>query len=146
MNEITEKTNKKSFLVIVICLIVFLGIIALWFFFQSFLANFVTMPGCKQYLENIGLLGDSFGSLNTLFSGLAFGGIIISIYLQSKELEDTRKELRGQKVSLEKQNFESTLFQLIKLHNDIVNQIDLTNISNKPSLEEKLLGNVTWLF
>lgn len=40
-----------------------------------------------------GTFGDMFGAINTLFSGLAFAGIIIAIFLQSKELELQRKEL-----------------------------------------------------
>jgi len=38
-------------------------------------------------------VNDIFNSLNALFAGLAFGGVIITVYLQIEELEDTRKEL-----------------------------------------------------
>lgn len=48
-----------------------------------------------------GTFGDMFGAVNSLFSGLALGGIIYTIFLQKKELalqrqelEETRKELR----------------------------------------------------
>jgi hypothetical protein len=40
-----------------------------------------------------GAFGDSFGMINSLFSGLAFAGIIISIILQSKELKLQRLEI-----------------------------------------------------
>lgn len=40
--------------------------------------------------------GDSFGGLNTLFSGLAFAGVIVAILLQQKELKESRKELAKQ--------------------------------------------------
>ena len=40
-----------------------------------------------------GTFGDAFGALNTLFSGLAFVGIIYTIFLQRKELALQRKEL-----------------------------------------------------
>lgn len=40
-----------------------------------------------------GTFGDMFGAVNTLFSGLAFAGVIYAIYLQSKELELQRMEL-----------------------------------------------------
>jgi hypothetical protein len=78
------------------------------------------------------LIGDSFGTVNALFSGLALAGLVFAIYLQQKELEDTRKELKGQKIALDsqvttlqRQNFENTFFQLLKLQADIVNAIDL---------------------
>ena len=44
-----------------------------------------------------GTFGDSFGVLNTLFSGLAFAGIIVSIKMQNDEVREQRKELQKQK-------------------------------------------------
>ncbi|WP_157491979.1 hypothetical protein [Gelidibacter mesophilus] len=38
--------------------------------------------------------GDSFGAINSLFSGLAFGGIIYTIFLQRQELKLQREELK----------------------------------------------------
>lgn len=86
-----------------------------------------------------GVFGDMFGAINTLFAGLAFAGIIFAIFLQSKELElqreelkQTRAELKGQKEQLKNQNetlqlqnFENTFFQMLRLHNDIVKDIDV---------------------
>jgi len=81
-----------------------------------------------------GSFGDMFGAANALFAGLAFAGLIYTLLLQRKELglqrkelELTRQELKGQRAQMEIQNqtmhkqaFESTFFQLIRLHNDIV--------------------------
>jgi hypothetical protein len=39
------------------------------------------------------LIGDSFGGINSLFSGLAFGGIIVTLILQKQELKLQREEL-----------------------------------------------------
>jgi hypothetical protein len=86
-----------------------------------------------------GRYGDMFGSVNALFSGLAFAGLIyalllqrLELRLQRQELAATRAELKGQREQMEaqnrtlrKQNFEGTFFQLLQLHNDIVNAIDL---------------------
>ena len=43
--------------------------------------------------DHRGMFGDMFGVVNTLFSGLAFSGVIYAIFLQSKELELQREEL-----------------------------------------------------
>jgi hypothetical protein len=78
--------------------------------------------------------GDMFGAVNALFAGLAFVGLIWAILLQRHELElqrdelsETRKELAGQKEQLARQastmarqTFETTFFQLLRLHHDIV--------------------------
>ena len=91
-----------------------------------------------------GTFGDMFGAVNALFSGLAFIGVIFAILLQSKELKlqrkelkFTREELKGQKLqleaqnnTLEKRNFENTFFELLRLHNEITNSIDLVDKTN----------------
>ena len=58
-----------------------------------------------------GQFGDAFGSLNTLFSGLAFAAFVYTVLLQRHELELqriemelTRSELSGQKAQLSLQN------------------------------------------
>lgn len=80
------------------------------------------------------IFGDSFGSVNALFAGLAFAVLIFTIYLQReelqlqrKELELTRQELHGQKDQMQQQNetlllqkFENTFFQLLSLLNEII--------------------------
>ncbi len=38
--------------------------------------------------------GDTFGAINTLFSGLALGGVILAVILQQRELTLQRLELR----------------------------------------------------
>ncbi|MCP3959269.1 MAG: hypothetical protein GY719_15570 [bacterium] len=47
--------------------------------------------------EKRGQFGDQFGSVNALFSGLAFAGLITAILLQRRELSLQRKELEYQR-------------------------------------------------
>lgn len=62
----------------------------------------------KTELENIGLVygtyGDSYGSLNTLFSGLAFAMLILSLLMQREELQAQRKELEAQRKEIQESN------------------------------------------
>ncbi|GAA5445405.1 hypothetical protein Misp06_03608 [Microbulbifer sp. NBRC 101763] len=81
-----------------------------------------------------------FGAVNALFSGLAFAGLIYTIILQKNELglqrEELRltrdeikaqkKELQNQNLQLEHQNFEATFFQMTRLHNELLAEIDIT--------------------
>jgi hypothetical protein len=85
--------------------------------------------------NNANEMGDSFGIVNSLFSGLAFAGLIVTILLQKEELKEQRKEiiqqtkalnqqskeLESQKVVLENQllhsnhqRFETTFFNMIE--------------------------------
>ena len=52
--------------------------------------------------------------------GLAFAILIWTLHVQQEELALQREELRGQKEQLQKQNFESSFFQLLGQHNENV--------------------------
>jgi hypothetical protein len=87
-------------------------------------------------MDDRGTFGDMFGGINALFSGLAFAGVIYAILLQRRDLELQRAELRGQREQMEahnrallKQNFESTFFQLLRLHTEITRAVDITNVN-----------------
>ncbi|EJT06818.1 putative phage abortive infection protein [Rhizobium sp. CCGE 510] len=80
-----------------------------------------------------GQFGDFFGgTLNPLLTFLTFMGLLVTIVLQQAELRETRDELirsadalENQIKATDRQNFESTFFQMLTLHNTIVNSIDL---------------------
>lgn len=59
-------------------------IVGLWFAIA--LINILIIGG----INDAGSFGDSFGSLNTLFSGLALAGIVYTILLQRKDLNDQK--------------------------------------------------------
>ena len=71
---------------------VILAVISLVLFYAIFLV-IVSWPINDFSIDKAGLFGDSFGVLNSLFSGLAFAGIIVTVLLQKEELKLQRKEL-----------------------------------------------------
>jgi hypothetical protein len=123
----------------------------LWFFviLSSFviflwLANWAMTSLFIKNSQDRGLFGDSFGSVNAFFTGMAFVGLIATMLLQQKELKlqrrelklqrqevaGTREELSGQKAQMEKQNeqiqlqiFENTFFNMLKVLNDFIQEI-----------------------
>lgn len=58
---------------------------------------YLTWPIESYSIDKSGVFGDSFGLLTSLFSGLAFAGIIITILLQREELKHQREELKLQR-------------------------------------------------
>lgn len=54
--------------------------------------------------DQYGTYGDSYGSLNTLFSGLAFAILIISLFMQRQELQAQRQELEAQRNEIKESN------------------------------------------
>lgn len=87
----------------------------------------------SKSVSQMGPFGDFIGgTLNPLLTFLTFMGLLVTIVLQQTELKDTRVELERSATALEnqlqatdRQNFESTFFQMLTLHNTIVNSIDL---------------------
>lgn len=86
-----------------------------------------------------------FGAINTLFSGLAFGGIIYTIFqqkvelklqrqelkLQRQEVERTNQELANQVEAMNSQRFESTFFSLVSLHHQLVDSVSVNQSSSR---------------
>jgi hypothetical protein len=61
-----------------------------------------------------------FGSISSLFSGLAFAGLIATLVLQKVELSLQRSELSETRKEFERQRFENRYFSTLRLLNDHV--------------------------
>jgi hypothetical protein len=79
----SQEDDKFSNLYKLIALVIFIWLLSI-FAFSYFYPN----------LEDRSLFGGSFNAISSLFSGLAFAGVIYAILLQRKELQLQRKELR----------------------------------------------------
>lgn len=66
------------------------AIFVLWFISLNLLVS-----GGECDVGVLGPLGDSFGALNALFSGLAFAGVITALILQNREIDLQRRDLRA---------------------------------------------------
>lgn len=119
----------RRFVFVVLCALPFILVSLLWWKYPNWIVYewmFGNMLTGKVFAPSLGEFGDVYGALNTLFSGLAFSGVIISIILQSAELRATRKEMVAQvsqfelqTKAMQKQVFESTFFNMISLHNSM---------------------------
>jgi len=97
-----------------------LFVVLAWLVNAAFILIFESVEKSAQF-------GDTFGPINALFSGLAFVGLIYAILLQrqdikiqSQELKATVEEFKVQNETLKKQQFETTFFNMLSLHNEIV--------------------------
>lgn len=68
-------------------------------FFPALMTQVTHFHGKVSYGE----YGDIYGGLNTLFTGLAFVGLVVTIILQHQELKETRNEFKEQTKQFEKQ-------------------------------------------
>lgn len=135
----------KKFIVIILSLLI------VWFLYPQilpFIFRYLFVSELKAFSELYGTVGDSFGALNTLFSGLALIGVAFSLFVQSKEskanykrqqeqnsynqevLEKTRVQVQLQEEIGRVQNFENTFFHLVQLFKNTVNAIHIKDGGN----------------
>ena len=127
MAEEKEKNGYKYFWLLVVFSI--LLVMCLWYY------NLLFGYGLK--FDERGVFGDMFGAVNAVFSGLAFAGIIISLYLQRidlknqfEEIKKTNEEFKIQNDTMQVQKFENQYYKMIDLHKDNVNEIRIPFYEN----------------
>jgi hypothetical protein len=89
-NEISDDINYRPLVILFVIVFIVWGI------------SLFVVIACTKDWNDRGNLGDSFGGINALFSGLAFAGIIYTILLQKKELTLQRAELEDTRVELKR--------------------------------------------
>lgn len=71
--------------------------------------------------------GDYFGGVSgAIFAPLGFVALLVTIYVQLAELEQTRRELATSATALSVQAFEGAFFQMLRLHHEIVRGVSRT--------------------
>ena len=82
-----------------------------------------------------GTIGDSFGMVNSLFAGLAFAGVLFTLYLQKRAIDIQNEQIKLQndqirnqqeqsdqaKIGAGKEEFARNFFQLMRIQSDILN-------------------------
>ena len=110
--------------------IVLTAIVTFWLCYPLMMRRY--FPNAYKDLTP-GTYGDMYGSLNTLFSGLAFSLLIYTALLQRSELKTTRSLFTKQNAFQEK--------HLKLLEEESKRRLQLEDISHSPKL---MLRNFTW--
>lgn len=120
-------------------LIVFLGCPLIFIIVCCFNDVLHKLTGLS-YPGDVGVFGDQFGTLNTLFSGLAFVVLYTNLRQQNKALEQQNIALKQQNIALEKQEN-----QIQQQRRDMENQSKLMKIQIFESLFFKQLEYMDYL-
>lgn len=80
--------NRFAYWCLIILIIQVAFAFGIWFGFP------LMFPKDDPYFAARGQFGDMFGALNSLFSGLAFAGIIYALLIQRKDFELQRKDYK----------------------------------------------------
>lgn len=109
MTENKKEKHINTFIVvcIILLLICFIYPIFIFYFFNDW--------------GKAGQFGDTFGTLNAVFSALAFAGIIITIIIQKQELKNQFEELKLQREEMKNTRIE---FLNSRITNLVYNQLD----------------------
>lgn len=91
-----------------------------------------------------GIVGDMFGAVNALFSGLAFAGLIYTITVQRKELSLQREAIQMQTKELEAQHIEtSRSADQLQIQQELMNyQLVLATVNDLVKLKNSLAEEV----
>lgn len=84
---------------------------------------YLTWPISEFSIAKSGTFGDSFGVVTSLFSGLAFAGIILTILLQRQELTESREIFRIQR-------FEGSFYRLLDLYRKNLDDIRIVDANS----------------
>lgn len=110
-----------------------LGVATFWFY----VASNIPLPS-EKIVEKYGLYGDSFGPLTSLFTALGFGGLVITILLQQKQLRVQDQEYRHSKHNEEIGRYEEILFRLIDIYHQTLHEVQVGEAVGRTVLKEAL--------
>ena len=99
---------------------------------------YITWPISNLTIANAGAFGHSFGIITSLFSGLAFIGIIITILLQREELQLQRRELTENRKEFAKSADAQERSAQLSALSSLLNECDEQIKKNESSLDDSL--------
>jgi hypothetical protein len=100
-------------------------------------ANSIPQP-TSQTVENFGVYGDSFGRLTSLFTALGFGGLIITLLLQQRQIRKQEDAARIQREKDEKGRYEEVLFRLLDTYRQTLSEVQVGEIRGRDVLRRSL--------
>lgn len=118
-------------------LIIFGFVIAVFIGYGAYVL-WSTWPVSTTTIEKAGVFGDSFGVITSLFSGLAFAGLIVTILLQRQELTESREIFK-------KQKFDDAFFRLLDFYQRNLNAIVITDHESNCGEKHQGIGALNFL-
>ena len=92
----------------------------------------IVWPISEFSITKAGTFGDSFGVLTSFFTGIAFSGILATLFMQREDLKltreeliETRKEMFSQSQTFARQRFEDSFYQLLKLYKENLKDLSI---------------------
>lgn len=123
-----EKKGWSVWVILILSLLacVSISLLGIWLSYL-FVSSQVASEVDGGTLNARGLFGDSWGGVNAIISAFAFAGVIVTLFLQNRDLNLQRKEMTRQREEFEKENktlkyqrFENLFYNMLHLQQEIV--------------------------
>ena len=92
----------------------------------------------EQTVEKYGVYGDSFGRLTSLFTALGFGGLIITLLLQQRQIRKQEEAVRHNRQKEEKGRYEEILFRLLDIYRQTLSEVRVGEATGRDVLRNSL--------
>lgn len=121
--------QMTSLWALLVLLLIFAVVFALWWGAWWWIDHNIFASGASESDTAVrGQFGDKFGAINALFSGFAFAGIIFTIFLQRRDLRETRDAMSHER-------FDNTFFQLLSVHISITEKVMARGATSRQAFE-----------
>lgn len=123
-----EKKSWSVWLILSLSLLtcLLISLFGIWASYRFVSARLIQDAG-TDIINARGLFGDSWGGVNAIISAFAFAGVIVTLFLQNRDLNLQRKEMARQREEFEKENetlkyqrFENLFYNMLNLQQEIV--------------------------
>lgn len=94
-------------------------VLVLWNFSLKYVPCKYGVPGTS------GEFGDMFGAINALFSGLAFAGVLVALFMQREDLRKQEKVIEKQNETLARQQFEASFFLRLEHFSKYIDEMEV---------------------
>lgn len=129
-----EKKGWSVWTILFLSLLVCVGVSILGIWLSYLFVGGQDLKGFEGGLLTArGVFGDSWGGVNAIISAFAFAGVIVTLFLQNRDLNLQRKEMARQCEEFEKENetlkyqrFENTFFNMLSQFQEVVNNLSVT--------------------
>lgn len=123
-----DKKGWSVWAILVVSLLICLAVSIIGICLSYWFVSNQKIEGPESSLLNArGLFGDSWGGVNAIISAFAFAGVIVTLFLQNRDLNLQRKEMARQREEFAKENetikyqrFENLFYNMLNLQQEIV--------------------------
>lgn len=98
--------------------------------------------GFPAGFTEFGALGDAFGTLNSLFTGLGFAGVVVTLFVQQKQIKSQEDENAQQDIRYQIDQYENTLHRYLSLYSQVLSEVSQQDQSGRFEGRDALTNSV----